>query len=63
MLTSDGAGNFPRRFATSRKGWVRARLGGTSELSIPFSLKAVPDRVFYPFGQTPLEPPKKTAGP
>jgi hypothetical protein len=42
---------------------VRARLVGTNELSIPFSLKAVPDRVFYPFGETPLEPPKKTPGP
>jgi hypothetical protein len=59
ILASDAAGIFQRTFATPPTGYVRARLVGTSQVSLPFSLRAVPDRVYTPFGQTPLEPPGK----
>ena len=57
-MGSDGAGIFQRRFALPPTGNVRAALVGSSQLSLPFSLAPVPDRVYTPFGQVPLEPPK-----
>ena len=62
VLMSERAGIFQRTFATVPMGYVRARLAGTSDLSLPFSLKAVPDRIYTPFGGVPLEPPKKKGG-
>ena len=62
VLTSDGAGIFQRTFATAPRGDVRARLAGTADFSLPFSLKAVADRIYTPFGGVPLEPPKKKSG-
>jgi hypothetical protein len=59
VLRSDRAGIFRRTFATVQRGYVRARLAGTSDLSLPFSLRAVPDHIYTPFGGIPLEPPKK----
>jgi hypothetical protein len=62
VLTSDRAGIFRRTFTTVPRGDVRARLAGTSDLSLPFSLRAVPDHIYIPFGGIPLEPPKKKDG-
>ena len=58
----DRAGIFRRTFATVQRGYVRARLAGTSDFSLPFSLKAVPDHIYTPFGGIPLEAPKKKKG-
>lgn len=53
-LRSDTNGIFTRTLRTSRRGFMRARLlpapGQPGELSIPFSLKRVPDRAVNPFG-------------
>jgi hypothetical protein len=43
-------GIFQGRFKTGRAGSARARLLSRPDRSIPFSLKAVPDRFFNPFG-------------
>jgi hypothetical protein len=53
-LRTDGNGIFTRTLRTSRRGFMRARLlprsGQAAELSVPFSLKRVPDRTVNPFG-------------
>jgi hypothetical protein len=53
-LRSDRFGIFTRTLRTSRRGFMRARLlpasGRPAELSVPFSLKRVPDRAVNPFG-------------
>jgi hypothetical protein len=58
LVTSNGYGIFQRTFASGRKGYVRARVAGTTDVSLPFSLAAVPDQMFTPFGGIPLEPGK-----
>ncbi len=53
-LHSDRHGIFTSTLRTSRRGFMRARLlpasGQAEELSVPFSLKRVPDRSVNPFG-------------
>jgi hypothetical protein len=53
-LRSDRNGIFTRTLRTSRRGHMRARLlpasGQAAELSVPFSLRRVPDRAVDPFG-------------
>jgi hypothetical protein len=53
-LRSDGNGIFTRTLRASKRGFMRARLlpagGQPGELSVPFSLKRVPDRAVNPFG-------------
>jgi len=53
-LKSDRFGIFTRKLRTSRRGFMRARLlpaaGHAAELSVPFSLRRVPDRTVNPFG-------------
>jgi hypothetical protein len=53
-LRSDRHGIFTRKLRTSKRGFLRARLlpvsGRAGELSVPFSLKRVPDRTVNPFG-------------
>jgi Cellulase (glycosyl hydrolase family 5) len=58
VLQADRYGIFEGVFATDPTGTVRARLPG--ETSRPFSLKAVRDQGFNPFGDThAVEPPAK----
>ncbi len=53
-LRSDRHGIFTRKLRTSKRGFMRARLlpasGRAGELSVPFSLRRVPDRTVNPFG-------------
>ena len=53
-LRSDGNGIFMATVKTRKRGFLRARLlpspGREAELSVPFSLKRVPDRSVDPFG-------------
>jgi hypothetical protein len=53
-LQSDRYGIFTRRLRAPRRGYMRARLlpasGRVAELSVPFSLRRVPDRPVDPFG-------------
>ena len=53
-LRSDRYGIFTRTLRAPRRGYLRARLlpasGQPGELSVPFSLKDVPDRSVDPFG-------------
>ena len=53
-LRSDRYGIFTRVLRAPRRGYLRARLlpqsGQPGELSVPFSLKDVPDRSVDPFG-------------
>jgi hypothetical protein len=60
VLRTNRYGIFERRFRGPRVGSVRARVVGTGERAVPFSLKHHPDRFFNPFGQpTLLEPRRK----
>jgi hypothetical protein len=53
-LRSDRFGIFTKTLRTSKRGFMRARLlpasGRPAELSVPFSLRRVPDRSVNPFG-------------
>ena len=53
-LRSDRHGIFTRTLDASKRGYMRARLlprsGRAAELSVPFSLRRVPDRPVNPFG-------------
>ena len=53
-LRSDRYGIFTRTLSAPRRGYLRARLlpasGQPGELSLPFSLRRVPDRSINPFG-------------
>ena len=53
-LRSDRFGIFTKTLRTSRRGFMRARLlpasGRPAELSVPFSLRRVPDRAVNTFG-------------
>lgn len=50
-LRTDRHGIFTTTLDASKRGYVRARLRGRSgELSVPFSLRRVPDRPVNPFG-------------
>lgn len=53
-LRSDRYGIFTRTLRASKRGYMRARLlpasGRPAELSVPFSLRRVPDRAVNPFG-------------
>lgn len=60
VLVSDRNGIVQARLATKPVGLVRGTLLGTGR-SIPFSLKAVPDQFFNPFGLPGLESPAKKA--
>jgi len=52
-------GIFQRTFPAAKTGWIRARIGRV-DASLPFSLTAVPDHFYNPFGlPTLLEPKKK----
>ena len=57
ILRTNGHGLFQYRFRTGRRGWVRARVVGTGDRAVPFSLKRVPDRYFGAFGVA-IEPGK-----
>ena len=52
-------GLFQKTFGVRPTGLVRGRLVGASTVTLPFSLRAVPDRFFNPFGATGLLEPKK----
>lgn len=56
QLTADSAGIFQGRFATTSMEPVRARTVDLGELSLPFSLRRVPDRFFKSFGRFQFEP-------
>lgn len=59
-LETRADGIFVKNYRTTQKGFVRARLMGANQVSVPFSLAGVPDRFFNPFGETTLlEPSKK----
>jgi hypothetical protein len=60
-LSSDSHGVFQHTYRLAQTGFLRAQFVGTAERSLPFSLTAVPDQFFNPFGGTTLlEPtPKK----
>ncbi len=58
-LQSNSAGIFQATFQGLSGGPLRARLVGTGERSLPFSLTAVPDQFFNPFGETTLLEPKQ----
>jgi hypothetical protein len=53
-LRTDRFGIFTGTLRTPKRGFMRARLlpasGRAAELSVPFSLKRVPDRAVNPFG-------------
>jgi hypothetical protein len=49
-LRADGHGMFVKRIAGPRNGTLRARVLGSGEAAVGFSLKPVPDRPFNPFG-------------
>ena len=50
-MRTDRYGIFTRTLRTAKRGFMRARLvSGQGELSVPFSLKRVPDRPVNPFG-------------
>jgi hypothetical protein len=49
-LRADRYGIFTTTLRTPKRGFMRARLLQTGELSVPFSLKRVPDRTVRPFG-------------
>jgi hypothetical protein len=51
-LRADARGMFVKRIAGPRNGTLRARVLGSREGSVGFSLKPVPDRPFNPFGST-----------
>ncbi len=58
LLRTNGHGIFQARFATNKTGFVRARTADRGERAVPFSLKAVPDRFFNPFGGPALRSAK-----
>ena len=59
-VETNANGIFQRTFHAVSGTLLRARLVGVGERSLPFSLKAVPDQFFNPFGGlTLLEPPPR----
>jgi hypothetical protein len=50
VLRSDRYGIFSQIYATAEGGALRARLLGPGDVSLPFSLKVPPDRIYPPFG-------------
>jgi len=50
IVKTNGNGLFQARFATNKTGFVRARTADRGERAVPFSLEAVPDQLFNPFG-------------
>ena len=50
IVRTNAHGIFHARFATNKTGFVRARTADRGERAVPFSLEAVPDRLFNPFG-------------
>ena len=60
-LATNGNGIFQRTFPAVAGTYLRAQIVGSGEHSLPFSLVAVPDQFFNPFGGTTLlEPGKHT---
>jgi hypothetical protein len=55
-VRTDQFGIFQHVFAAAPTGWVRGRLIGSGERTLPFSLTPVPDQWFNPFGGQALEP-------
>jgi len=50
VTSTNGQGTFGRRSRVPARGHVRARIVGTRTTSLPFALKAPPDRFVNPFG-------------
>jgi hypothetical protein len=50
IVPTDGNGIFEHTFSAHTVGWIRGRLIGSGERTLPFSLKAVPDHSYKPFG-------------
>lgn len=63
VVRTNGDGIFARTFATSAKGYVRARATRTAVASLPYSIAEPPDRFYNPFGGSkvtaPPPPPTK----
>jgi hypothetical protein len=58
ILRTSRHGIFETRFRTSLRGDIRARFASAQAVSLPFSLKKVPDRFFNPFGLPELLEPR-----
>ena len=59
IFRTDRHGIIDKRLNVRPVGYIRARTLGSDERAVPFSLKAVPDRFFSPFGYTTRLEPKR----
>jgi hypothetical protein len=56
ILTPNRSGIFQALLSVPARGRMRAKILGTSDVSVPFGVPPVPDRYFTPFGlPKPLE--------